>query len=81
MVEQEFVDPSGRLFRVDRVVIDPDKTTILEFKTGSDRPHEGRYLAQMQNYVRILGEVYPDRLVEGIVAYVDLNRIAGVSGP
>ena len=81
MVEQEFVDPSGRLFRVDRVVTDPDKITILEFKTGSDRPHEGRYLAQMQNYVRILKEVYPDRLVEGIIAYVDLNRIAGVSGP
>ncbi len=34
--EQEFTDGEGRLFRMDRVIIDKDKITVLDYKTGGD---------------------------------------------
>ena len=79
-MEQEIADAEGRLFRVDRIVVDPDKVTIIEYKTGSDRQGEGKHLAQMRNYLRIAADLYPDRPVEGIIGYVDAKRTRSVSG-
>lgn len=72
--EKEIVDSEGRLFRVDRVVVDPDKVCIIEYKTGSDQEREREHLAQMRNYLRIAGDLYRDRSVEGVIGYVDLGR-------
>ena len=33
--------------------MDPDKVSIIEYKTGGDREGEGEHLAQMRNYLRI----------------------------
>ncbi len=35
--EQEFVSPDGRLFRMDRIVVDTDSVTVIDFKTGDDK--------------------------------------------
>ena len=32
--EAEFVDAAGSLFRMDRVIVDPDLVTVVDFKTG-----------------------------------------------
>ena len=37
MNEQEFVNPDGRLFRMDRIIVDADAVTVLDFKTGDDK--------------------------------------------
>jgi len=79
-IEQEIVAPDGRLFRVDRIVVDPDKVSIIEYKTGGDREEEGEHLAQMRNYLRIAADVYPGRQTEGIIGYVDLKKTRRVSG-
>ncbi len=79
-MEQEMADSSGRLFRVDRIVVDPDKVFIIEYKTGGDQESEGRHLAQMRNYLRVTGDLYPGRPAEGIIGYVDLKRTRRVSG-
>ncbi len=73
MLEQELADGRGRLFRADRVVIDADRTTVMEFKTGRDEDYEG-HAAQMRNYLRLMGEIYKDKPAEGIIAYVDARR-------
>lgn len=78
--EQELADPEGNLFRVDRMVVDIDRVTIIEYKTGSDREGERSHLAQMRNYLRIVRDLYPDRPVEGILGYVDLKKTTRVSG-
>ena len=78
-MEQEIADDEGHLFRVDRIIIDPDKVTIIEYKTGSDEEGEGKHLFQMRNYLRIVGDFYPGRPVEGIIGYVDLKRTRLVS--
>ena len=77
--EQEFSDGEGRLFRMDRVVIDPDRIAVIDYKTGEDKSVEGDHRAQMKNYMKILQEVYPDRTIEGIIAYVDLKEIRRIS--
>jgi ATP-dependent exoDNAse (exonuclease V) beta subunit len=79
-MEQEISDAEGHLFRVDRIVVDPDKVTVIEYKTGGDQEREGKHLAQMRNYLRIAGDLHPGRPVEGIIGYVDLKKTRSVGG-
>ncbi|NTU42724.1 MAG: hypothetical protein HGA78_06655, partial [Nitrospirales bacterium] len=73
--EQEYADSAGRLFRMDRVVIDADSVTVIDYKTGKDKGPLDIYRGQMGNYMRILADVYPGKRVEGIIAFVDLNDL------
>ncbi len=76
--EQEFSDEQGHLFRMDRVVIDPDKITVLDFKTGAEGLSEEKYRAQLKKYMRIAKDIYPGRRIEGRLVYVDLGEIRTV---
>ena len=76
--EQEFSDSRGSLFRMDRVVFERDRVTVIDYKTGTDREAEREYISQLKNYIRILREVYPDKNVEGVIAYVDLKEMIKV---
>jgi ATP-dependent helicase/nuclease subunit A len=67
MREATFCDAEGRAFRMDRVVIDPDAVHIVDYKTGT----EGADPAQVREYIRIIRDVFPGRLVRGVLAYVD----------
>jgi ATP-dependent exoDNAse (exonuclease V) beta subunit len=73
--EQEFSDGEGRLFRMDRVIMDKDRITVVDYKTGREKDTEGKYQGQMKTYMKILRGVYPQMEVEGIIAYVDLREI------
>jgi len=73
--EQEFSDEEGHLFRMDRVVIDPDRVTILDFKTGGGGRAEEKHRAQMRNYMKIAKEIYPGKSLEGRIVYIDLGEI------
>ncbi len=73
--EQEFSDGEGHLFRMDRVVIDPDKVTVLDFKTGGEKQAEEKYTAQLRKYMKIAKDIYPGRRLEGRLIYVDLGEI------
>ncbi len=73
--EQEFSDEEGHLFRMDRVVIDTDRVTILDFKTGADDRAGEKYKAQLRKYLKIAKDIYPGRRLEGKIIYVDLGEI------
>jgi ATP-dependent helicase/nuclease subunit A len=75
MREQEFSDGEGRLYRMDRVVIDADKITVMDFKTGPDKDAEEKYETQIKTYMKLLRDIYPDKQIEGVIAYVDLKEI------
>lgn len=77
--EQEFSDEKGRLFRMDRVVIDRDKAAVIDYKTGTDKESEEKYISQIKSYLRILRGVYPDKNIEGIIVYVDMKEVRRVS--
>ena len=55
MNEQEFVSPDGRLYRMDRIVVDADSVTVLDFKTGDDKD---TYTDQVRGYVNILNNFF-----------------------
>ncbi len=72
--EQDVVDSFGNLFRMDRVVIDEDEVCIIDFKTGKNKESEKDYTSQIKNYVRILKEIFPEKKIEGLIAYYDLKK-------
>ena len=76
--EQEYSDSAGRLFRMDRVIIDPGAITVIDYKTGGNKEALEKYMAQMKNYMRILGEVYQGKSISGIIAFVDLGEVVRV---
>ncbi len=73
--EQDFSDPRGSLFRMDRVVFAEDRVSVIDYKTGTDKKTEAEDLSQLKNYIRILKEIYPGKKLEGVIAYVDLKEI------
>jgi ATP-dependent helicase/nuclease subunit A len=75
MREQEFSDGSGNLYRMDRVIIDKDNVTVIDFKTGKDSDSGEIYILQLKNYLKILREMYPDKIIEGIIAYIDAREM------
>ncbi len=75
LVEAEFVDRNGALFRMDRVIIGKDKITVVDFKTGLENTE--KYTAQLKNYLAIISEVY-GKPVEALLAYVDLNKVVAL---
>jgi len=71
MTEQEFADREGNLFRMDRVVLDPETVTVIDYKTGSDGDSAEKYVEQLRRYMRLLESLYPDKKVVGIIAHAD----------
>jgi ATP-dependent helicase/nuclease subunit A len=76
--EQEFSDEEGHLFRMDRVVVDPDRVTVLDFKAGGEGWAEEKYRAQLRKYLKIAKDIYPGRHLEGRIVYIDLGEIRTV---
>lgn len=73
--EQEYSDGSGRLFRMDRVVIDAGEVTVIDYKTGRDKEALEKFRSQMRNYMGILRDVYSGKTVRGAIAFIDLGEV------
>ncbi len=76
--EQEIVDAQGGLFRIDRLVIDEECVTIIDFKTGSDSSSEERHIEQVKNYMKIVSGIISDRPVYGLLVYSDLGKVTAI---
>jgi ATP-dependent exoDNAse (exonuclease V) beta subunit len=57
---------------MDRIVVDTNTITVIDFKTGDDK--EG-YTEQVKRYTDILKSYYPERSVQGILAFVDRKNL------
>lgn len=73
--EAEFSDPSGHLYRMDRLVLDDEAVTLWEYKSG--QPQD--YREQVMKYCEILKQIYPDRRVTAKLGYLDLGRVEELS--
>lgn len=73
--ELEVVDSSGRVHRIDRVVLDGDTLHVLEYKVGErERGHE----EQVRLYAELLKELFPTKRIKGWLIYVDQALIVEV---
>ena len=62
--------------RIDRLAVEPDRVTIVDFKTGripdtgpGDVP--APYLAQMAAYRAVLRQIYPERKIDLVLIWTD----------
>jgi len=76
--EQDLTNRDGDLYRADRIIIDPNTVTVIDFKTGGDES-EGEYIVQVRNYMGMLKEIYPSKDIRGRLLYVDLKTVRSVS--
>jgi len=77
--EIEFTSPAGELFRMDRLVIDRDTVTVIDYKTG--HPAEEEYLRheeQVRHYKKLLRDVYREKSVKGFLYYIDMDKVVEV---
>jgi ATP-dependent helicase/nuclease subunit A len=74
--EQEFAGPDGALVRMDRVVVDPGVVTVIDYKTGEEKPE---YMEQVLKYIKILRGYYVGRDVRGLLVYIDQKSVRTVS--
>ncbi len=66
--EDEKRDVSTHL---DRVIIEPEKIIIIDYKTGSEKPE---YKQQMRVYKKGIEIIYPGKPVEAILIYLEAER-------
>jgi ATP-dependent exoDNAse (exonuclease V) beta subunit len=71
--EQDVTSSSGRLFRLDRIIIDINAVTVVDFKTGSDENIDD-HRTQVRQYTSLMKELYPDREIAGVLLYFDLGK-------
>lgn len=74
-IEQECSDANGRLFRMDRVVIEAGSVTVIDYKTGKSKEASAKYASQIRNYMGILGDIYTGKTVKGVIAFVDAGEV------
>ncbi|MCX8012229.1 MAG: PD-(D/E)XK nuclease family protein, partial [Desulfobacterota bacterium] len=77
--EQDVTDPEGNLLRMDRVIIDENRVTVIDYKTGSEKIEDEKYFAQVKNYQKILQDLYPDKKVEGVIVYFDTREVIKIN--
>ncbi|HAH32702.1 MAG TPA: hypothetical protein DCL44_10360 [Elusimicrobia bacterium] len=73
--EAEFADKTGNISRVDRLIIDKDTVTIIDFKTGAEATE--KYAKQLKRYLALAAEIYK-LPAKGVIAYVDLRKIIDI---
>jgi ATP-dependent exoDNAse (exonuclease V) beta subunit len=76
--EQEFSSRDGVLYRLDRVVEDTDAVTVIDYKTGG-KDYEDEYRIQVKAYMETLRDVFPEKKLYGVLAYVDLMVLEEVT--
>jgi len=69
--------------RVDRLVIEPDRVLVVDFKTNRPAPDriedaDQAYLVQMAVYVAVLREVFPGRRIEAALVWTDGPKLMPV---
>ncbi len=74
--EQEFVGTDGALVRMDRVVVDPGTVTVIDYKTGEEKPE---YIEQVLKYMKVLRGYYTGRSVRGLLVYIDQKLVRTVA--
>ena len=69
---EQHVSDTHHFGLVDRLVIAPDRVTIIDYKTGARRGQLlGKYQAQMLRYRQILTALYSARRIECYLLFVD----------
>ncbi len=67
--EKEIIDHLGLTKRIDRLLVNSHEAVVIDYK--SSRDPSGRYSAQVKEYMSIIGQIYPEKNVRGVLVYLD----------
>jgi ATP-dependent helicase/nuclease subunit A len=70
--------------RVDRLLIEPDRILVVDFKTNRPAPDriedaDPAYLVQMAVYAAVLADIFPGRKIEAALVWTDGPKLMPVS--
>lgn len=68
-LEKEIVDSFGNAKRIDRLIVKEEEILVIDYKTGREK--DGIYHRQIEEYTRIMRDIYPEKPVKGILIYLD----------
>ncbi|MBF0216599.1 MAG: UvrD-helicase domain-containing protein [Candidatus Omnitrophica bacterium] len=68
--EMEVVDRNAMTKRMDRVIVTDKKAIVVDYKNS-----KGDYAAQVKEYMSLLKDIYPGRVVEGYLLYLDTHEL------
>ena len=75
--EKEIVNQYGNLKRIDRLVFAEDKILIIDYKTGEE--YQRQHSEQIKEYMHLIKGLYPDRMLEGWLIYIDSKKTISIS--
>ena len=76
--ERDFCDERGQVHRMDRLVVDPDRVLVVDWKTGGEEIGTPEQEAQVRAYAGILRQVYPGRTVDALLVHLDRRETRSV---
>jgi ATP-dependent exoDNAse (exonuclease V) beta subunit len=68
-IEKEVVSSSGSTKRIDRLIVKEKEVWIVDYKSSKEAREE--HLQQLADYIGIIQEIYPKRVVDGFIVYLD----------
>jgi superfamily I DNA/RNA helicase len=77
--EMELLDSKGQLYRPDRVIVDAESVTVIDFKSGKGGKKAGPAGEQVRNYLTLVRDIFPGKPARGLVASIDLNHVEEVT--
>lgn len=75
--EKEFIDKKGQARRIDRMLVSDKEVQIIDFKSSSESQDE--HYKQVQDYLKILKDVYPTKQLKGVIVYFDSAEVKAVT--
>lgn len=78
LIAKKTVESPSETFRPDRIVIDPDRITILDYKTGMELKE--KHAQQIKAYARLITQIpaYRQRPVRTLLLYTEEEKVVEV---
>ena len=74
--EKEIVDGTGNTFKVDRIIVRPDRVEIIDYKTGD--AHRAAHADQISLYGRLISDIYPGRELRKYILYIESGEVVEI---
>jgi ATP-dependent exoDNAse (exonuclease V) beta subunit len=74
--EKEIVDLYGKSYRIDKLIVSDDSFTVIDFKSSNYDEEENK--KQLETYVLLVSEIYPDKKAFAYIVDIDKNSLVKI---
>ncbi|MDR1474225.1 MAG: UvrD-helicase domain-containing protein [Endomicrobium sp.] len=71
--EKEIVDLYGKSYRIDKLIVSDHSFTVIDFKSSNYDEEENK--KQLENYVLLMSEIYPDKKAFAYILDIGKNSL------